>query len=112
MENWITRIVATLCATGSWALLWTLGVFVAVPWNEGRMLSLNRIELQVIAVPLLIGLAVGWGALHIFAIADRKANPKIYTVICVVMVLLSIAAVNGGISWTQARINPTSLKLK
>ena len=105
MENWITRIVATLCAAGSSALFWTLGAFVALPWNEGRMLSLNRIELQLIGVPLLIGLAVAWGALHIFAIADREANPKAYAVICVVMVLISIAAVIGGMAWTQARIN-------
>ena len=44
MENWITRIVATLCATGSSGFFWMLGVFVAVPWREGRMLALERIE--------------------------------------------------------------------
>lgn len=105
MENWITRIVATLCAAGSSALLWTLGVFVAVPWREGRMLSLDRVELQVIGVPLLIGLAVAWGALHLFAIADRQANPKAYAMICVAMILISFAAVIGGVSWTLARLN-------
>ena len=54
MENWITRIVATLCAAGSLALFWTLGVFIAVPWHEGRMLKLNGMELQLIGVPLVI----------------------------------------------------------
>ncbi len=104
MENWITRIVAILCLAGSTALFWTLGVFVAVPWREGRMLALNRIELQVIGVPLVIGIAVAWGALHIFAIADRTKNPKSYATIRAVLVIASIAAIVGGISWTQARI--------
>jgi len=104
VENWITRIVATLCAAGSAALFWTLGVFVAVPWREGRMLALNWIELQVIGVPLLLGLAVAWGALHIFSISDRGVNPKTYATIRVMLVAASIAAMIGGISWTQARI--------
>ena len=104
MENWITRIVATLCAAGSTALFWTLGVFIAVPWREGRMLALNRVELQVIGVPLLIGLAVAWGALHIFAIADRDANPRVYKTIRALLILVSLAAIAGGTLWAQARI--------
>lgn len=104
MENWITRFVAILCALGSTALFWTLGVFVAVPWHEGRMLALNRIELQVIGVPLVVGLAVAWGALHIFAIADRVSSPRIYVTIRTMLIIASIAAMIGGISWTQARI--------
>ena len=104
MENWITRFVAILCALGSTALFWTFSVFVAVPWHEGRMLALNRIELQVIGVPLVVGLAVLWGALHIFAIADRVSSPRIYATLRVVLIAVSIAAVIGGISWTQAHM--------
>ena len=52
MENWITRIVAIMCAGGSAALFWMVGAFVAVPWREGRMLSLARVEIQVIAIQL------------------------------------------------------------
>ena len=104
MENWITRIVAALCASGSTALFWTLGVFVVVPWREGRMLNLDRSELQIIAIPLLLGLAVAWGALHLFALADRADNPRAYAVIRAVLLIVSIAAVAGGVAWTQARI--------
>jgi hypothetical protein len=104
VENWITRIVAALCAAGSTALFWTLGVFVVVPWREGRMLALDRFELQVIGVPLILGVAVAWGALHLFAIADRREKPKTYAMICAVLIIISIAAVIGGVLWTQARI--------
>ena len=104
MENWITRIVATLCAAGSSGLFWMLGVFVAVPWREGRMLALERIELQLIGIPLLIGLAVAWGALHLFALADRGVNPKTYATIRVLLVVASIAAVIGGMAWSQTRM--------
>ena len=104
MENWITRFVAILCALGSTALLWTFGAFVAVPWHEGRMLALNWVELQVIGVSLVVGLAVTWGALHIFALADQVSNPRIYAAIRALLALASIAAVIGGLSWSQARI--------
>lgn len=104
MENWITRIVAILCAAGSTGLFWTLGVFATVPWHEERMLALNRAELQIIGVSLVVGIATAWGALHIFAIADRDSNPRIYATIRVVLIVAAIAAMIGGISWTQARI--------
>ena len=104
MENWITRIVATFCAIGSTSLFWTLGVFLVVPWHEGRMLTLDRSELQLIGAPLLLGLTVAWGALHLFAIADRGNNPKIYATTYALLVIASIAAMIGGILWTQARI--------
>ena len=103
MENWITRIVAALCAAGGIALLWMLGVFVAVPWHEGRMLALTRAEWQIIGVPLLVGAAAAWGALHIFAIADGQ-RPKIYATVRAMLFIASLAAVLGGISWTLARI--------
>lgn len=104
MENWITRIVAALCATGSSALFWTFGVFVVKPWREERLLTLHWAELQIIGGSLLLGMAVAWGALHIFALADRQANPRIYATIRAALVIASIAAVIGGILWVQARI--------
>ncbi|HRE69112.1 MULTISPECIES: hypothetical protein [unclassified Candidatus Accumulibacter] len=103
MEKWITRSVALLCATGSVALFWTFGVFLAVPWGESRMLSLNSVEWQVLGIPLLIGMAVTWGALHILAIADREAHPRLYFASCVLLVIVSAMAVIGGMAWTADR---------
>mgnify|MGYP000851172594 FL=1 len=104
MENWITRGVAAICACGSIALFWTFGVFLAVPWRENRMGSLNGVEWQVLGVPLLIGLAVTWGALHILAIADRAGRPRLNRVICVALLIASVLAVLGGMAWTGERI--------
>ena len=104
MEKWITRSVALLCATGSVALFWTFGVFLAVPWGESRMLSLNSVEWQVLGIPLLIGMAVTWGALHILAIADRADNPRTYYTFCVALLIAAILAVADGMAWTAARI--------
>lgn len=104
MEKWITRAVAAICAGGSTALFWTFGIFLAVPWHESRMLSLSKVELQVLGIPLIAGLAVGWGALHILAIADRSSNPRAYRTLCVALLIASVLAVLGGMSWTQARI--------
>lgn len=104
MESWITRLVALLCAMGSTGLFWTLGVFATVPWRDGRMFALDRNEMQVIGVPLVVGIAVAWGALHIFAIADRTANPRVYRLVQILLVLASIAAVVGGSFWAQARV--------
>lgn len=104
MENWITRLVAALCAAGSCALFWTFGMFLAVPWREGRMLSLNIVEAQVIGGPLLVGLLVAWGTLHIAAIADREANPKTFATIRLALFIALVAAALGGAAWTQARI--------
>ena len=68
------------------------------------MLALNRVEMQVIGIPLLVGLLVTWGALHILAIADREARPKLYRAICFALFAGSIAAVVSGITWSQAHI--------
>ena len=103
MENWITRSVALLCATGSLALFWTFGMFLAVPWRESRMLSLNSVEWQVLGIPLLVGLAVTWGALHILAIADRETRPRLYFATCALLVIVSAMAVIGGMAWTADR---------
>jgi hypothetical protein len=104
MEKWITRGAAAICAAGSTALFWTLGVFLAVPWHESRMLSLSNVELQVLGIPLIGGLGVAWGALHILAIADRTANPRLYRSLCLALLIASLLAVNGGMSWTVSRL--------
>ena len=104
MEKWITRGAAAICAAGSSALFWTFGIFLAVPWRESRMWSLNRVELQVIGIPLIAGLAVAWGALHILAMADRSSSPRLYRTLCVTLLVASVLAVYGGMSWTTVRI--------
>lgn len=104
MDNWITRIVAALCAGGGIALLWMLGVFAAAPWHEGRLLALNRAELQLIGVPLVVGVGATYGALHLFAIADRRDRPRLYAALRGLLVLLAIAALAGGSAWTLARL--------
>lgn len=104
MENWITRIVAALCAAGSVTLFWTFGMFLAVPWRESRMLSLNATEIQVVWVPPLIGLAVLWGSLHILAISDKEANPRVYATIRALLIIACIAAIYSGMSWSNARL--------
>lgn len=104
MENWITRIVATICAAGSCALLWFFGIFVTVPWREGRMLSLTMTEFQVIGVSLLTGIAVGFGAAHLFGLADRRERPGLYATLCGLLITLSIGAISSGIMWAQAHI--------
>jgi len=104
VETWIIRIVAILCATGSSALFWVFGVFVVTPWREARMLALSRTEFQVIGASLLIGIAVAWGALHIFALADRETNPRVYVAIRAALLIASVGAMLSGMAWLQARI--------
>ena len=105
MESWLIRTVALFCAAGSAGLLWTFGVFVTVPWHQGRMFSLNASELQVTGVSLLLGLATAWGALHIFALADRAARPKNYAITCVLLVITWLAACISGILWTLGKVS-------
>jgi hypothetical protein len=64
------------CRSRQYAMFWTFGVFLAVPWRESRMLALNAVELQVLGIPLIGGLLVAWGALHILALADRSRQPR------------------------------------
>lgn len=104
MENWLTRLVAALCAAGAIGLLWMFGVFVAIPWQQGRMLALASAELQLIIVPLAVGVAAAWGALHILAIADRRERPRLYQTLRALFIVAAIAAVLGGGAWTLARI--------
>lgn len=104
MENWLIRIVALFCAAGAAGLLWTFGVFVVVPWREGRLFSLNGAELQILGASLLLGLAAAWGALHVFALADRAGRPKSYATIRIVLIVAWFAAALGGMSWTLGRV--------
>ncbi len=104
METWITRIVALMCAGGSSALLWFFGVFVIVPWREGRMLSLTMTEFQVIVVSFLAGMAVMWGALHLFGLADRAERPKVYAAIRLLFSIGTITAVISGVFWGQTHL--------
>jgi hypothetical protein len=105
MEKWITRTVAALCAAGSTRPVLDLRHLPRVPWRESRMLSLNSIECRYSAIPLIAGLAVAWGALHILAIADRADSPEdLYYALCVALLIASLLAVSGGMSWTAARI--------
>lgn len=103
MENWITRIVALLCASGTAGLFWTFGVFIVVPWRSNRLLALNAAEFQVLGASLLLGLATAWGALHIFALADRDSRPKYYAMTRIVLIIAWLAALIGGTYWTLGR---------
>ncbi|MDS4016538.1 MAG: hypothetical protein RKP46_19585 [Candidatus Accumulibacter sp.] len=104
MEKWITRSVALLCAGGSSALLWIFGAFLALPWREKRMPSVDTGEVQVLGVALIVGLAVLWGALHLLALADRASNPLAYRAGCALLLATSLGAIGGGIAWAAARL--------
>ncbi|WP_324581650.1 hypothetical protein [Accumulibacter sp.] len=104
MEKWITRGVALLCAGGSSALFWIFGVFLALPWREKRMPSVDSGEVQVLAVALIVGLAVLWGALHLLALADRTCRPYAYRAGCALLLAISLGAIGGGMAWASARM--------
>jgi hypothetical protein len=67
------------------------------------MLSLNAVELQVLGIPLIAGLAVAWGALHILAIADRRQPPPVPLPLRGALLIASLLATYGGMSWTDKR---------
>ncbi|HPP47140.1 MAG TPA: hypothetical protein PLF25_06515 [Accumulibacter sp.] len=104
MEKWISRAVALLVALGGLALFWTFGVFVAVPWRESRLLSLSSIEMQILGVSLLAGIAVIWGAQHILALADAQDNARLFKILRAALFLASLLAVINGGLWTTARL--------
>lgn len=104
MDTWITRFAALLCAAGATALFWSFGMFVAIPWREARMLAMNAVEMQVVAIPLVAGLAVGWGALHLFSLASDEESPQPRRARLAVFALVALAAMAGGLSWTLARV--------
>ena len=104
MEAWISRIVGLLCAMGGLGLMWTFGALFTVPWHEGRLQALSRTELQAVGVPLVIGIAVVWGAIHIFAIADRANSPRLYAIARALLILGAIGATLAGSAWSLARL--------
>ena len=104
MEPWIIRFAAALCAVGSWALFWVFGAFLAVPWREGRLLALSASEAQLLLVPLAIGAAVAWGAIHILAIADRVDRPAAYAAARAALLVMIFLAIAGGLTWSGTRI--------
>jgi lysylphosphatidylglycerol synthetase-like protein (DUF2156 family) len=104
MEKWITRAVATLVACGALGLFWTFGMFTAVPAQQGRLTALSGVEMQLIGIPLLIGLVVGWGTLHLFALADREERPRLYVATCITLLLAVVAAIYVGAQWGLARV--------
>lgn len=105
MDQWITRFAALLCAAGAGALFWTFGMFVAVPWHEGRLLAMNPVELQVVGIPFVAALAVGWGALHLLTLDAEGSDSKgKWRARIAVFALLALAATAGGASWSLARI--------
>ena len=104
MESWLARGAGLLCALGGWGLLWTFGALLTVPWHEGRLLALSREELQAIGVPIVTAATVLWGSLHIFALIDRKANPRVYLAERVFVLLTGLGAAFAGCSWSLARI--------
>lgn len=103
MENWITRGMAALCAIGGAALFWAFGLFTGVPLREGRLLAMTGVELQVAAVALFAGIAVMWGAMHLFGLADRETHPAFYRALRFVLLLLVVAAITYGGLWGEAR---------
>lgn len=103
MDKWITRFGALLCAAGAAALFWSFGMFVAVPWHEGRLLAMNKVELQVVLVPLAAGLLVGWAALHLFALSLEQDNALGKRLRLTIFAFAALLAAGSGMSWSLAR---------
>lgn len=104
MEKWITRVVAALIALGAYGLFWTFGMFTAVPVQQGRLTAMTGTELQLIVIPLLAGMGVVWGSIHLFSLADRETSPRLYAAIRVIVLLGAVAAAGVGASWSLARV--------
>ena len=104
MEQWITRSVATLVALGALCLFWTFGMFSAVPVQQGRMFALSGVEMQLMGVSLLAGLATAWGALHLFSLADRESSPRLFAAIRLIFLLTVIFAAAVGVNWSLGHV--------
>ncbi len=104
MEKWIIRGVALLCALGGLGLAWAFGAFAAVPLRDGRLFQMNGTEMQLVAIAFVGTLAVGWGALHLFGLADRDDSPRAYRVLRVVYGATLAAAIAVGAAWSVARV--------
>lgn len=104
MEHWITRGVALLVALGALGLFWVLGMFAAPLIEQGRLMDLNGAEMQLVGIPLGAGLATFWGALHLFALADKESNPALYKVVRIAFALAAVGAIWVGANWSLARV--------
>ncbi|MFC5302517.1 hypothetical protein [Azospira restricta] len=104
MERWITRSVALLCAAGGLGLFWAFGAFTAIPVRDGRLLAMSGIELQLAGIPLVAGGLVAWGALHLFALADREPAPGAYRLLRLVYFGALLAAAVAGAVWSTGRV--------
>ena len=104
MEQWITRSVATLVALGALGLFWTFGMFSAVPAQQGRLFALSGVEMQLMGVSLLAGLVTAWGALHLFSLADRESNPRLFAAIRLVFLLAVMFAAAVGVDWSLGHV--------
>jgi len=104
MERFIIRGVALLCACGSLGLAWAFGAFSTIPLRDGRFFAMSGTEMQLIAISFVCALLVGWGALHIFGLADRADNPRAFAVIRLGYGGALLAAIVAGGLWSSARV--------
>lgn len=104
MEKWIIRGVALLCAIGGLGLAWAFGVFAAIPLRDGRFLAMSSEEMQLIGISFAAGLAVAWGAIHLFALGDKEAHPRFYQGLRIVYGMVIVAVIAAGASWSMARV--------
>lgn len=104
MERWIIRSVALLCGAGGLGLFWAFGAFTAIPLRDGRVFAMSATEMQLAGIPLVAGGLVAWGALHLFALADREPAPGAYRVIRVVYLGTLLAATIAGAVWSTGRV--------
>jgi hypothetical protein len=86
-------------------MFWTFGIFLAVPWHESRMLALNSGRAASARHPADRRDCSSPGARCTFSrMADRTANPALYRSLCIALVIGSLLAVYGGMSWSSARL--------
>lgn len=104
MEKWITRFVATMVVIGGLGLCWTFGMFTAVPVQQGRLLELSSVELQLMLGSALAALAVTWGGVHIFSLSEREDNPRLFGQLRISVVLLALVAMFVGARWSLALV--------
>lgn len=104
MERWIIRSVALLCAAGGLGLFWAFGAFTAIPLRDGRVFAMTTTEMQLAGIPLVAGLLVAWGALHLLALGDRETAPRVFQAVRVVYAGTLVAACIAGAVWSTGRV--------
>ncbi|MBI2308160.1 MAG: hypothetical protein HYU78_12740 [Rhodocyclales bacterium] len=104
MERWIIRSVALLCGAGSLGLAWAFGAFTAIPVRDGRIFAMSATEMQLAGIPLVAGLLVAWGALHLLALGDRETAPRTFQVVRLAYAGALVAASIAGAVWSTGRV--------